>query len=272
MLNGIRPNLNRLLFTATSAVTFALGARFGYGLDVLPSAAIAVGGAITGYTGARVYSLFNDVEKLIQRLNTNTMNDLEDSLNANRQFMIAVQNRVDDLAPLMRSLNLFIARLSINANLVQNDITRQIRRIIRQNANIGQDINTVLGAARDFLLNAMEENPELSESIMQATTTLNRILDTIQNVMVINGMRIPAAEEPAEEPQVELPAELQELLARLAEVGQRADEALNENQEQDEQAEAAALPFLVAAQARPQAPAADEPRRSVRLANQRHRI
>lgn len=285
MLNGIPPNfINRLLITATSAATFALGARFGYGLDILPTAAIAAGAAATGYAGARIYSLFNVVESLAHRLNARTMNGIEDTIDSNRQLMNAIQNRLNDLDPLMRSLNNFTGRLTTNANLLQDRLTRQFRRMLRQNANVGQDINIVLTNARDYLLNAMDENPDLAESIMQLTISLNRILDNITNHMPANPMPQPAAgqEDLANVVQVEMPQDLQDMLARLAEVGQRADvrlaemgqrteDALNGNDNQEEQEEVVAAPILVAARNRRQPAEAPAPRRSERLVEQRRR-
>lgn len=290
MLNGIRPNfINRLLITATSAATFALGARFGYGLDILPSAAIAAGAAVTGYAGARIYSLFNVVESLAERLNTRTMNGIEDTIDSNRQLMDAIQNRLNDLEPLMRSLNNFTGRLTTNANLLQDAVTTQFRRVLRQNANVGQDINLVLTTARDYLTNAMEENPDLAEGIMQLTISLNRILDNITNNMPANPMPQPAAaqEDLANLVRIELPQDLQDMLARLAEVGQRADvrlaemgqravDALNGNENviqvgEEQQEEVLARPILIAARNRRQPAEAPAPRRSERLAEQRRR-
>ncbi len=286
MLNGIRPNfINRLLITATSAATFALGARFGYGLDILPSAAIAAGAAVTGYAGARIYSLFNVVESLAERLNTRTMNGIEDTIDSNRQLMDAIQNRLNDLEPLMRSLNSFTGRLSTNANLLQDGLTRQFRRMLRDNANVGQDINIVLTTARDYLINTMEENPDLAEGIMQLTSSLNRILDNITNHMPANPMPQPAAgqEDLANLVHVEFPQDIQDMLARLAEMGQRADvrlaemgqraeDAMNGDDNQEAQEEVVAAPILVAARNRRQAAVTPASRHSERLAEQRRRL
>lgn len=161
MLTG--PNLSTLL-TSAGAISATAIASIGFGFGFLPALGIGAATAATGYVAKKSYSLMNQLDLFLTRLNGRVLPRAENAYDANARLWASLNARVEELRHLTQ-------------------LARHVDAVGRDIETISREFTQIIQRASQFINAQADANPELNRSFQEFLQNVNGLMGSL-NVLL----------------------------------------------------------------------------------------